>query len=103
MSTGLMRLISKLDSNEVKQRIQPADYFKKCPSCGGEELQAVGPDLICIDCCWDSTAWDVRRGAMDNVFIAAKEFGFATLNTVSSATPELESYEEKYFTEFKGA
>lgn len=58
-------------------RIKPNRHFMKCPTCGCIGLISVGPDVLCSNCDWDSTAWDVSRGAMDNLFRAIREFRFA--------------------------
>lgn len=98
-----MKLVSEQEAKEVKKRLKPVDHFKKCPCCGGKELHPVGPDLICIDCCWDSTAWDVNQGGMDNVFTAAREYGFSTLNSVPVDRTELDPLIDVQITETQGA
>ena len=57
---------------EKKKRIKPVDYFKRCPKCNCE-LIVIDPDVLCSTCDWDSTLWDVSRGAMDNMITASKE------------------------------
>jgi hypothetical protein len=68
---------------ERKKRVKPVDHFQKCPACGCKELIDVKPDVLCSLCDWDSTAWDVSRGGMDNLHSAAKEFGFSVMETVT--------------------
>ncbi len=53
--------------------MQPVDHFKKCPKCGDSELIKVGPDVLCSLCDWDSLAWDVSRGGMDDLNAATVE------------------------------
>jgi len=57
----------------IKRPKKPIEHFKKCPACG-DALIPVDPDVICSTCSWDSTAWHVSTGAMDNLGAAAREF-----------------------------
>src|ERR1700739_4650418 len=60
--------------NQVSERPKkPIDHFKKCPACGGE-LIPLDPDVLCSKCSWDSAAWHVSNGGMDDIFRAAREF-----------------------------
>lgn len=68
-----IELLTKTEQITVKRRTRPVDYFKKCPKCGEKELIHVEADLLCTSCDWDSLAWDVSRGAMDDLQSAAKE------------------------------
>lgn len=58
---------------KTAKRTKPVDYFKKCPKCGDRDLIHLNPDVLCSSCDWDSLAWDVSRGAMDDLDQAAKE------------------------------
>ena len=75
--------IASQTSERSKPRMKPVDHFQKCPACGCKELIDVKPDVLCSVCDWDSAAWDVGRGGMDNLFTAAKEFGFPVMETVA--------------------
>lgn len=55
------------------KRATPVDHFKKCPKCGNKDLIQLDPDVLCSSCDWDSLAWDVSRGAMDDLEQAARE------------------------------
>lgn len=55
------------------KRTTPMDHFKKCPNCGDKNLIRLDPDVLCSSCDWDSLAWDVSRGAMNNLEQAARE------------------------------
>lgn len=66
-----LRTIEGLEKTAT--RTNPVDYFKKCPSCGERDLIHLNPDVLCSSCDWDSLAWDVSRGAMDDLNRAAKE------------------------------
>lgn len=68
-----LSLKTKNDSEKTSKRTKPVDHFKKCPQCGATDLIQINPDVLCSSCDWDSTAWDVSRGAMDNLELAAKE------------------------------
>ena len=68
-----MKLCALEEPKTAKKRTRPVDYFKKCPKCGEKELIKLDPDVLCSSCDWDSLAWDVSRGAMDNITQAAKE------------------------------
>ncbi len=70
----------------VKRRTRPVDYFKKCPKCGEVELIHVESDVLCSSCDWDSLAWDVSRGSMDNLQVAAKEL-FVNSKTQDKTKP----------------
>lgn len=70
-------------TQERKKRVKPVDHFQKCPACGCKELIDVKPDVLCSRCDWDSTAWDVSRGGMDNLYSAAKEFGFPIMEPLT--------------------
>ncbi|MFZ4402496.1 MAG: hypothetical protein ACOYOK_00200 [Pseudobdellovibrionaceae bacterium] len=58
---------------KAEKRTKPVDYFKKCPKCGDCDLIHFIPDVLCSSCDWDSLAWDVSRGGMDDLNQAAKE------------------------------
>lgn len=77
-----LQLIATQRQERTVPRVKPIDHFKKCPSRGCKELIDVSPDVLCSDCNWESTVWDVSRGAMDNIFGAAKEFGFQIMEQV---------------------
>ncbi len=66
-----LRTIEVLE--KTTKRTMPVDYFKKCPKCGDLDLIHLNPDVLCSSCDWDSLAWDVSRGAMDDLDRAAKE------------------------------
>ncbi len=68
-----IELLTVMTGEEKKKRTKPVDHFKGCPRCGNKVI-AVDRDVICSSCDWDSTAWDVSRGAMDDLGRAAKEF-----------------------------
>ena len=55
-------------------RCKPVDRFKHCPACGCKHLIRLDPDVVCSQCDWNSAAWDVNQGSMDNLLRAAKEF-----------------------------
>lgn len=55
------------------KRTKPVDHFKKCPKCGDRDLIQLDPDVLCSSCDWDSLAWDVSRGAMNDLEQAARE------------------------------
>ncbi len=76
-----MEIQMKQATPDKKKRTKPADYFKKCPKCGDKELFHLDPDVVCLSCDWDSTVWDVSRGAMNDLGRAAKEFFAATSKT----------------------
>ncbi len=76
-----LRLIATQTILKEDPRLKPVDHFQKCPACGCKELIHVSPDVVCSHCDWDSTAWDVSRGGMDNVFTAAHEFGIPVMET----------------------
>lgn len=80
-----LQLISGSAQDRKKARVKPVDHFQKCPACGSKDLIEVRPDVLCSGCDWNSTLWDVSQGAMDNLFIAAKEFGFPVMNAVQGA------------------
>jgi hypothetical protein len=107
MKLSLMNLDTHFEP-AMSTRKKAVDHFKKCPSCGNKELHEVGPDLICFDCCWDSTAWDVSQGGMDYLFVAAKEFGLKSFE-VKPQEPSIttlcvtESESENYLHEIRGA
>lgn len=66
-----LRTIERLDKKA--KRIKPVDYFRKCPKCASPDLIHLHPDVLCSSCDWDSLAWDVSQGAMDDLVQAAKE------------------------------
>ena len=78
-----LRLIASQTTVSKEPRVKPVDHFKKCPACGCKELIEVNPDVLCSRCDWDSTAWDVSRGGVDNLFSAAKEFGFPVMQSIT--------------------
>lgn len=87
MNNEQLKIISLEQTHEdhklkAKPRKTPLDHFKQCPQCGDSELTPIGPDVVCMECCWDSTAWDVSQGGMDNAFYAAKEYGFNFLSSI---------------------
>lgn len=78
-------------------RTKPVDHFHKCPACGCKDLIQINPDVLCSECDWDSTAWDVSRGGMDSLFSAANEFGFKVLTLAeeqASQKSELNDFEK---------
>lgn len=101
MSKGQLELLPTLE--QLSTRLTPVEHFKKCPNCGCDELTPIGPDVVCLECCWDSTAWDVQQGGMDNVFYAAKEYGFNTLYSVPSKDSNKQNLVNKPLTEEQGA
>lgn len=81
-----------------KKRTRPVDHFKKCPKCGDSELIQMGPDVLCSACDWDSLAWDVSRGGMDDLGAAAVEFFTSTskqVKSVSTKEEQVSTSEEK--------
>lgn len=68
-----LELRTKEGLEKTAKRTKPVDYFKKCPNCGGRNLIHLNPDVLCSSCDWDSLAWDVSRGAMDDLDQAVKE------------------------------
>ena len=52
---------------------KPIDHFKCCPRCGDKDLINVNPDIVCSRCDWDSTAWHVAQGGMDDLRGAERE------------------------------
>ncbi len=76
-----LQLIGRPVPGESGPRLMPVNHFKKCPACGCAELIESKPDVLCTECNWDSTAWDVSRGGMDNLYSAAKEFGIPVMES----------------------
>jgi hypothetical protein len=72
-----MTLMLILNAERKPKRVKPIDHFSHCPACGCAELIDAGPDVLCLECDWDSTLWDVGRGGMNNLRLAAREFGFS--------------------------
>lgn len=91
-----MKVLLELNNKQtgLKKRTRPVDHFNKCPKCGDSELIQMGPDVLCSSCDWDSLAWDVSRGAMDDLGAAAMEF-FASISKLVESTS---SKEEQVFT-----
>ena len=82
-----LQLLSQVQTFETKKkRVTPVEHFKKCPACGCKDLIDLRPDVLCSSCDWDSTAWDVSRGGMDNLIGAAKEFGFQTMEVIDGGS-----------------
>jgi hypothetical protein len=69
-----VKLKAQFELGKPAIRTKPVDYFKRCPQCGEQELICLDPDVLCSSCDWDSLAWDVSRGAMDDLALAADEF-----------------------------
>lgn len=95
-----MKVLLELNNKQTKskKRTRPVDHFKKCPKCGDSELIKMGPDVLCSSCDWDSLAWDVSRGAMDDLGAAAVEFFASTskqVKSTSSKEEQISSTEEK--------
>ncbi len=107
-----MQILLLPNHEKNKPRKKPLDHFHKCPACGAKELIAVSPDVLCGQCDWDSTAWDVSRGGMDSLFTAVKEFSFPVFEPAKPSVaepfvmplpePAAESVQNK-FQEKKGA
>ena len=66
----------------------PIDHFKKCPACGDKELIQIDPDVVCSSCNWDSTAWHVSAGGMDDLKAAAREFEAGARRSKIKAVPK---------------
>jgi hypothetical protein len=79
-----LRLIADYDHEKKQPRATPVEHYKKCPSCGCRDLIEVRPDILCASCDWNSIAWDVSHGAMDDLQNAAKEFGLTILEPLAS-------------------
>ncbi|MBX9768888.1 MAG: hypothetical protein K2X47_16565 [Bdellovibrionales bacterium] len=47
--------------------------FHKCPSCGSSSIYEIDTDALCLDCPWDSAAWSVASGAMDDLVYWAED------------------------------
>lgn len=81
--------------SHTKKRTKPIDYFKKCPKCGEQHLIHLNPDVLCSSCDWDSSSWDVSRGAMDDLVKAAEEIFLITpilvvnQNKIEAPKPQL--------------
>ena len=79
-----LKLIATQTRSRKAPRVKPVDHFKKCPACGCKQLIDVSPDVLCSSCDWDSIAWDVSRGGMNNPIAAAREFGFHLVAPIAS-------------------
>lgn len=62
------------------------EHFKRCPSCGDHNLIKVAPEVLCLECDWNSIEWSVSRGSMDNIFFAAQEHGRSQSNYTAKTT-----------------
>lgn len=80
-----LQLIKGVAGDRNPSRLKPVDHFKKCPACGGDDLIEVNPDVLCSRCDWASMAWDVSRGGMDSLMVAAREFGFPIAVPIESS------------------
>jgi len=99
-----LQLIGCPTQEKKKSRSKPVDHFKKCPACGCNDLIEVTPDVLCSRCDWDSTAWDVSRGGMDNLYSAAKEFGFRIMESIDGGKqPSIDQKIENPKTKIQGA
>lgn len=56
---------------QITKKIQKK--FTCCPACGSKELIAVGPEVLCSSCDWETTLQSVQSGNMDQIFKACKE------------------------------
>ncbi len=94
---------------KTAKRTKPVDYFKKCPKCGDRDLIHLNPDILCSSCDWDSLAWDVSRGAMDDLNQAAKEIFktkpvlVATQNKSATLTKSVSEFVHQTTEDKKGA
>lgn len=77
-----IKLYDLKEQKNTKDRTSPVEYFNQCPRCHERKLIKVFPDVLCSTCDWDSLAWDVSRGAMDNITQAVKEVFVTTKPTV---------------------
>ncbi len=66
--------------NEIARKLNSLSKLKNCPKCFSVNLLHMAPDLLCLNCDWDSAAYYVNIGAMDNLRAAAGEHGFITRN-----------------------
>ncbi len=62
------------------------EHFKRCPSCGDHNLLKVAPEVLCLECDWNSIEWSVSCGSMDNIFLAAQEHGARQSNYTAKIT-----------------
>lgn len=88
-------------ATQKRKRVRPTEAFKACPGCGDKNLIAVGPDVLCSRCDWNSCLWDIQRGGMNNLEAAAREF-FGD-SKAAKTTGQTTSAEPKTKTEKLGA
>lgn len=67
-------------SKEIARKMNSLSKLKKCRKCLSANLLRMAPDVFCLDCDWNSVAYYVSIGAMDNFRAAAGEHGFISRN-----------------------